>query len=164
MRPYGTNKQLQERRWHALKLLEQGKSVKEVALKMKVSARSVRRWRAERKHPKKKSERPPGKPSYLSRNQINQLERELLKGAYAHGYSEDYWTLDRIGHVIWTLFKVRYVSSGVWRLLDRMGWSCQKIQRLAIQRNDETIVNWNQRVWPRTKKVARVESDLGAGR
>jgi transposase len=155
---------LQERREHALKLLEQGKSVKDVAIKMSVRDRSVSRWRQERKRPKKKSERPPGKPSYLSKNQIQQLERELLKGAYAHGYSEDYWTLDRIGHVIWTLFKVRYVPSGVWRLLDRMGWSCQKIQRLAIQRNDETIVKWNQRVWPRIKKVARVESDLSAGR
>jgi transposase len=164
MRPYGTSKQLQERREHALKLLEQGKSVKDVAINMSVRDRSVRRWRQERKRPKKKSERPPGKPSYLSKNQIQQLERELLKGAYAHGYSEDYWTLDRIGHVIWTLFKVRYVPSGVWRLLDRMGWSCQKIQRLAIQRNDETIVKWNQRVWPRIKKVARVESDLSAGR
>lgn len=152
MRPYGTNKQLQERRGHARKLLEQGKSVQDVASKMNVSARSVRRWQEERKHSKQKSERSPGKPSYLSRNQINQLERELLKGAYAHGYSEDYWTLDRIGHVIWILFQVRYVASGVWRLLDRMGWSCQKIQRLAIQRNDETIVNWNQRVWPRIKK------------
>jgi transposase len=152
MRPYGTNKQLQERRENALKLLEQGKSVKEVALKMKVSDHSVRRWRQEQKQPKKKSERPPGKPSYLSKKQVKQLERELLKGAYAHGYSEDYWTLDRIGHVIWTLFKVRYVSSGVWRLLDRMGWSCQKIQRVAIQHNDERIVNWNQRVWPRIKK------------
>ena len=164
MRPYGTSKQLQERREHALKLLEQGKSVKDVAIKMSVRDRSVSRWRQERKRPKKKSERLPGKPSYLSKNQIQQLERELLKGAYAHGYSEDYWTLDRIGHVIWTLFKVRYVPSGVWRLLDRMGWSCQKIQRLAIQRNDETIVKWNQRVWPRIKKVARVESDLSAGR
>lgn len=149
---------------HTPKLLEQGKSVKDVAIKMRVRDRSIRRWCQERKRLKKKSGRPPGKPSYLSKNQIQQLERELLKGAYAHGYSEDYWTLDRIGHVIWTLFKVRYVPSGVWRLLDRMGWSCQKIQRLAIQLNDETIVNWNQRVWPRIKKVARVESDLSAGR
>ena len=82
-----------------------------------------------------------GKPAYLSDEQIKQLEQELLRGAYAHGYSEDYWTLDRIGHVVWTSFKVRYVPSGVWRLLDRIGWSCQKIQRLAIQRNDEAIVS-----------------------
>jgi hypothetical protein len=35
-----------------------------------------------------------------------------------------------------------------------MGWSCQKVQRLAIQRDDEAIVSWNRRVWPRIKKVA----------
>ena len=81
MRSYGTNKQLQERRReNALKLLDHGKSVKEVAVKMSVSEHSVRRWRQERKRPKKKSGRPPGKPSYLSKNQIKQVDRELLKG------------------------------------------------------------------------------------
>lgn len=152
MRPYGTSKQLQGRREQALKLLNQGKSVEEIAARMKVTVRSVYRWQQEQKQPKRKSERPPGKPAYLTKDQIKKLEQELLKGAYAHGYSEDYWTLDRIGHVIWELFKVRYTPSGVWRLLDGMGWSCQKVQRLAIQRNDETIRNWKRWVWPQIKK------------
>ncbi len=152
MRPYGTNKQLQERREQALKLLNQGKSVEEIAARMKVTVRSVYRWQQEQKQPKRKSERPPGKPAYLTKDQIKKLEQELLKGAYAHGYSEDYWTLDRIGHVIWELFKVRYTPSGVWRLLDGMDWSCQKVQRLAIQRNDEAIKNWKRWVWPQIKK------------
>jgi transposase len=86
--------------------------------------------------------------------QLKELEKELLRGAYAHGYSEDYWTLERVGHVIWTLFKVRYETSGVWRLLTRMGWSSQKVQRLAIQRDEEAVANWKSRVWPRIKKVA----------
>lgn len=154
MRPYGTSEQLEKRRKHALKLLRQGEAVKVVAAQMGVSEQSVRRWRREQKHPKKKSERPPGRPSYLTKAQVKQLERELLRGAYAHGYSEDYWTLDRIGHVIWTLFKVRYEQSGVWRLLTRMGWSSQKVQRLAIQRDDEAIVSWKRHVWPGIKKVA----------
>jgi transposase len=54
--------------------------------------------------------------------------------------------------VIWDLFKIRYTASGVWRLLDGMGWSCQKVQRLAIQRNDEAIKNWKRWVWPKIKK------------
>lgn len=152
MRPYGTSKQLQERRDQALKLINQGKSVEEIAARMKVTVRSVYRWQQEQKQPKRKSERPPGKPAYLTKDQIKKLEQELLKGAYAHGYSEDYWTLDRIGHMIWDLFKVRYTLSGVWRLLDGMGWSCQKVQRLAIQRNDEAIRNWKRWVWPQIKK------------
>ena len=154
MRPYGTSDQLKKRRADAMDLLKQGRPVKEVAAEAGVDPQSVRRWRREQKHPRKKSERPQGRPGYLTKEQVKQLEKELLRGAYAHGYSEDYWTLDRIGHVIWTLFKVRYVQSGVWRLMQRIGWSSQKVQRLAIQRDDEAIVNWNRRVWPRIKKVA----------
>jgi transposase len=154
MRSYGTSEQLGKRRRHALELLKQGKTVREVAAQVGVNPQSVRRWRREQKHLKKKSERPPGRPSYLTKAQIKQLEKELLRGAYAHGYSEDYWTLDRVGHVIWSLFKVRYEQSGVWRLLTRMGWSSQKVQRLAIQRDDDAIVSWKGRVWPRIKKVA----------
>ncbi len=152
MRPNGTSQQLQKRRQQALGLLKEGKSAEEVAERMKVTVRSVYRWQQKQKQPKPKSERPPGRPAYLTKEQIKQLERELLKGAYAHGYSEDYWTLDRVGRVIWDLFQVRYTPSGVWRLLNSMGWSCQKAQRLASQRDDEKIRHWKRWVWPKIKK------------
>lgn len=164
MRPYGTSTQLQKRRREAQELLEQGHTVEQVAKQVGVTARSIYRWRQEEKHPKKKSERQPGKAAFLSKDQAKRLERELSRGAYAHGYVEDYWTLDRIGRVIWELFKVRYTSSGVWRLMSRMGWSCQRVQRLAIQRKDEAIVSWTRHVWPRIKKVAEVERDTGVNR
>ncbi len=164
MRPNGTGEQLSKRRQQALDLLKCGVSVKEIAAKLKVTERSVRRWRQERQSPKKKSIRSPGQTCYLTEKQRQKLEKELLQGAYAHGYSEDYWTLDRVGHMIWELFQVRYTPSGVWRLLDRMGWSCQKVQRIAIQRDDEAVVHWQQRVWPRIKKVAHVEGNAGVNR
>jgi len=154
MRPYGTSEQLKKRREEAQQLLKGGVSVDAVAAQMGVNPQSVRRWRREQKHPKEKSERAPGRAAYLTEKQIKKLEKELLRGAYAHGYSEDYWTLDRIGHVIWTLFGVRYEPSGVWRLMTRIGWSSQKVQRLAIQRDDAEIANWKRWVWPRIKKVA----------
>ena len=154
MRPPGTPEQLAKRRQQALDLLESGKAIKEIARQLGTTERSVRRWRQEVKHPKKKkSKRGSGKEAYLSIQQIKKLERELLKGAYAHGYAEDYWTLDRIGHVIWELFQVRYVPSGVWRLLTRMGWSNQRVQRLAIQRNEDVIANWKVHQLPRIKKT-----------
>lgn len=164
MRPNGTSEQLSKRRQRALELIQQGKSLKEAAAKIKVSERSVRRWRQERKQRRKKSERSPGQPAYLLKEQIKHLEQELLRGAYAHGYCEDYWTLDRVGHVIWMLFKVRYTPSGIWRVLDRMNWSCQKVQRLALQHNDEAIASWHHHVWPRIKKVAHPRSDPGTRR
>lgn len=154
MRPYGTGKQLAKRRVRGLKLLAQGKSPQDVSELLGVKERTVRRWRQEARSPKKQIERPPGRPARLTSDQILQLEQELSRGAYAHGYAEDYWTLERIGHLIWELFRVRYVPSGVWHIMDRIGWSSQKVQRLAIQRDEEAIVSWKRRVWPRIKKVA----------
>jgi transposase len=145
---------LAEKRKLALKLLDEGKPAGEVALLVGVTIRSVFRWREQRDHPPRKSERSPGRPTKLTGEQLQKLEQELLRGAYAHGYAEDYWTLERIGHVIWELFGIRYVPSGVWHVMDRMGWSSQKPQRLAIQRDEEKIVSWKRRVWPRIKKVA----------
>ena len=149
------NKQyIDVRRKRALDLLEQGKPAREVAEIIGVTIRSVYRWQQHKKSPPKKAERDPGRPSRLTKEQIQQLEQELLRGAYAHGYAEDYWTLERIGHVIWELFGIRYVPSGVWHVMDRMGWSSQKVQRLAIQRDEEAIVSWKRRIWPGITKVA----------
>lgn len=88
----------------------------------------------------------------LLRIKSKKLEKALDQGAYAFGYSGDYWTLDRITQIIWQLFKVRYHPSGVWHILDRMGWSNQRPQRLPLHRNDETIAVWKIEVSPEVKK------------
>jgi transposase len=112
MRPKGTSETLNTRRARALEELEEGKSVSVLAKAYGVGERSVRRWRQEARQPRKKSERGPGQPPKLSPEQMKALEKELERGAYAHGYVEDYWTLERIGHVIWELYGVRRVLCG----------------------------------------------------
>jgi len=155
MRPYGTSKQLAKRRKRALELLESGKRVKEVAQIIGVTERSVRYWQKEAHDPKDKTGvRPPGHPSRLSDEQLQELEKELLKGAYAQGYAEDYWTLDRIARLIWDKFKVRYHPVSVWYLMRRMGWSNQRPQRQALQRDELAIKRWKRNTWPRIKKEA----------
>lgn len=155
MRPYGTSQQRAAVRQRAFALLAQGVDSAEVAQRVGVTERSVRRWQQQARQPKrKKAKRGPGRPSFVSSKQLRQLEKALDQGAYAHGYAEDYWTVDRIGHVIWELFGVRYESSGVWRLLQRMGWSSQKPQRQPLERDDKAIEHWKRYVWPRIKKVA----------
>jgi len=155
MRPYGKSEQLAKRRTRALKLLESGKLVKEVAKTIGVTERSIRYWQEEARNPKDRSNiRPPGHPSHLTAEQLKALEKELLKGAYEQGYAEDYWTLDRIARLIWEKFQVRYHPSSVWHIMKRMGWSNQRPQRQALQRDDEKIRRWKRYVWPRIKKVA----------
>ena len=155
MRPFGKSGQLEKRRTQALQLLESGKRVKEVAGIIGVTERSIRYWQAEARNPKDRSNiRPPGHPSHLTAEQLKALEKELSKGAYEQGYAEDYWTLDRIARLIWDKFQVRYHPSSVWHIMKRIGWSNQRPQRQALQRNNEKIRRWKQYVWPRIKKVA----------
>jgi len=82
------------------------------------------------------------------------LEQALKRGACAYGHAEDYWTLERIAQLIWQLFQVRYQPSGVWYVLERLEWSCQKPQRRTFARDDEAIAHWKRYVWPQIKKVA----------
>ena len=84
------------------------------------------------------------------------LEKALDKGAYAFGYAGDYWTLDRTAQVLWQLFGVRYETSAVWHVMQRMGWSNQRPQRRPLHRNEEAIEQWKKEELPRIKKVSPV--------
>ncbi len=157
MRPFGTSQQLARRRRRALSLLRHGRQPPGVAQQVGVTAQSVRRWLRDAKRSKRKPRRQgraPGRRGRLSTAQQRRLLRALTRGAFAYGYAEDYWTLDRITHLIWVLFRVRYRASGVWYLLQRLGWSCQKPQRRSLARDDEAIAHWKHYIWPHIKKVA----------
>ncbi len=155
MRPFGTTQQLARRRRRALRLLRQGKDPKYVAQKVGTTERSVRRWQQRAQAPKTQApRRRPGRPARLVPAQVKYLIEILKQGALAQGYIEDYWTLGRIAHLIWQLFAVRYKPSGVWRLLQRIGWSCQKPQRRSFGGNKAAIARWRRSTWYRIKKVA----------
>jgi len=154
MRRKGTDAQLAVIRQRGLALLEQGKKTREVAELLNVTMRAVQRWKYEAKRPRKKAARPPGRPRKLSAKQVQRLEKALDRGAYEFGYAEDYWTLDRIAHVIWELLEVRYSTSAVWHVMQRMGWSSQRPQRVPLQRDDEAIERWKEEELPRIKKVS----------
>jgi len=155
MRPFGTSQQLARRRQRARDLLRRGQSPAQVAKRVGATERSVRRWRQESKHSQHKScGRGPGHPCCLNSSQLRRLFRALERGAFHYGYAEDYWTLDRIAHLIWDLFEVRYRSHSVWYLLRRLDWSCQKPQRRALHRDEQAIKHWKHYLWPHIKKVA----------
>ena len=114
MRPLGTSEQLLRRREHALDLLKRGQRVTAIAKRLGTTPQSVCRWRREAQRPKRKQPALHlGRPSQLSASQLRALLVALKRGAFAHGYTEEYWTLERIGQLIWELFQVRYRSSSV---------------------------------------------------
>ena len=96
----------------------------------------------------------PGPTPKLSAKQRQQLVALLLKGAEAHGYRTGLWTLARVAEVIQKRFGVTYDISGVWHVLHKLGWSCQKPERRARERDEAAIAQWRRRDWPRIKKSA----------
>jgi transposase len=49
-------------------------------------------------------------------------------------------------------FGVRYHPGHVWKVLTALGWSCQKPERRAIERDEAAIARWKYTEWPRIKK------------
>jgi len=128
----------------------------DVARKVGVDRRSVRRWRAsfEQEGSQGLAARPaPGRPAKLDPQQKNQLTQDLLKGARAWGWPTDVWTCPRVAKLIKKRFKVRYHVDHVGRLLRGLGWSPQKPTRRARERDEAAIANWVKTDWPRVKKT-----------
>ena len=124
----------------------------------------MQRWARDARDGVTRERRRPGPKPRLKERQLQRLARQLKRGARAHGYAEDYWTLDRIAHANWILFGIRFHPSGVWYVMQRMGWSNQKPTRQALERDDKAIEDWIETDWPRIKKVAAVGRDAGVRR
>lgn len=136
-------------------MLAKGKSSREVAELVGASMSSVKRWKAAWKKGGLEAiaAKPhPGRTPRLSSAQLRQLERILLRGPIAAGYSTDLWTCPRVARVIAKRFGVKYHDAHVWKLLGKLGWSCQQPERRARERDEAAIRRWRERDWPRIKK------------
>jgi transposase len=70
----------------------------------------------------------------------------------ANGFDTDLWTLERVAVVITQLTGVRHHPGYVWVILrHRLGWSLQRPERRASERDEEAIQRWVQQEWPRIK-------------
>lgn len=162
MRTPGKPEQLECQRLQAHALLEAGVRPSEVARRLGVSPAAVSRWKkmslqAGRESLKAKPH--PGPRPKLTVAQRRELEVLLLQGPLAHGYMTDLWTLKRIAEMIEKHFAVHYAPSGVWHVLRGLGWSCQKPEGRARERDEEAIARWRQQDWPRIKKSSTKRPD-----
>ena len=158
MRPRGSPEFLEERRRRAVELLDQGLSLHEVARRVGCNASSVLRWRDARKAGGESAlcaKPASGRPPKLTGKQRDQLVKLLTKGALAYGYRTDLWTTQRIAAVIENELGVKYHRNHVSKLLHQLGWSHQKPESRAVERDEDDIERWKRKVWPRVKKTPR---------
>jgi transposase len=155
MRPSGSPQILQRRREQAMRLLQSGLQPVDVARRLGVDRRSVRRWKAAFRKAGSKgiaSRHNTGRPARLTAQQRQRLRVVLLGGAREAGFPTDLWTCRRVGCLIRSEFGVGYHVGHVWRLLRSLGFSAQKPQRRAVERDEKRVRNWVSRQWPRIKK------------
>ena len=142
MRPRGSAKALEQRRRRAMHLLAQGHPPVEVAHRVGVDRRSVRRWHTAyraRGEAGIRARPAPGAPAKLSAQQKLALEQALYAGAEACGFPTDWWTCPRVAAWIQAQFGVRYHVDHIGRLLHALGWTPQKPQRRARERDEAQI-------------------------
>ena len=167
MRPSGSPTQLEKRRRRAIQLLEKGMNLSAVALQVGSSVSSVFRWQqAFQKEGEEglNSRASPGRPARLSKQEKKRLVSLLLKGPLAFGYGTDLWTTRRVAELIHKSFGIHYHPNHLWRLLMGLGWSCQRPERRARERNEEEIERWKKKRWPVIKKSHRTWSPSGLSR
>jgi len=155
MRPHGSPQDLEQRRHRAISLLQEGYQPVDVASMLGVDRRSVRRWRsAHRKRGEKgiSARQASGRPPKLNSKDLRKLERALLKGSEKAGFPTDLWTCPRVAQLIQSLFGIRYHVDHIGRILHDLGWTPQKPERRAIERNEARIKEWIKGDWPRIKK------------
>jgi transposase len=153
-----TREQLAERRAEAVRLLEAGKMKQiEIARYLGVTEAAVSKWKrqlAEAGPQALQLRKATGRPPKLDAQARQMLVKKLEEGAVAAGFPTEQWTQARVKQVIEREFGVIYHQNTISRLLDDLGWSVQKPDPRAIERDEDLIRAWLSRDWPRIKKGA----------
>jgi transposase len=94
----------------------------------------------------------PGRPARLDEQQLQALGRMLMDKPTDHGFGTELWTLKRIGVLIESQYGVKFGQTQIWRILGGLGFSVQKPERRAIERDDDAVQTWKRKTWPGLKK------------
>jgi transposase len=144
-----------KKRLRAGRMLQKGKGCAEVALAVGVARQTVYTWKAlfdEGGIDALRAVPARGRPAQLEQAQLEQVGKALLQSPTSHGFGTELWTIKRVGTLIERMHGVRFSQAHVWRILDGLGFSPQKPEKRAIERNEDAVRSWKRRTWPALKK------------
>ncbi|MGW7528855.1 IS630 family transposase [Streptomyces sp. NPDC054783] len=133
-----------------------------IAHDLRVSVRSVQRWRRAwtQDGPRALAFRGPASLPLLSDELFAVLEEELAKGPVAHGWPDQTWTLSRIKTLIGRRFHKSCTVQGIAALLKRHGWSCQVPARRAVESDEAAAQLGEGDLAPGGRTVAALDAWL----
>lgn len=144
------------RRLRAWELHEEGWSQQAIADALGATPGAVSQWMRRAREgggPEAlRKRKAPGGQSRLTEAQQRQVLEWLKQGAKAHGFRGELWTRKRVAVLIERKLGIRYHPGHVSKLLAAWGWSPQKPEKRASQRDEAAIEQWRTEQWPAIKK------------
>ncbi|ULH17318.1 IS630 family transposase (plasmid) [Deinococcus sp. KNUC1210] len=145
-----TRSQLEERRLDALPLLDDpALSTSALAEQFGVQASTVRTWRRRSRLQGCLDARPiTGRPSQLSDEYVAELIDIIRAGPDPQRFPDQRWNARRVRELIGLTCGIWYTPDWVGKLLRRWGFSWQKSEKRAVERDEARIERWVEEQLP----------------
>lgn len=143
-------------RLKAGKLFQKGILQAEVARRLKATPAAVNYWHNSWKDRGGRGLRSKGHPGFeskLTEEKRLLFKRAILKGPLAHGYQTDLWTLPKLTVVMKKVTGVSFSEVWTWHVVRTLGFTPQKPQVVAKERDTKAITEWKERRLPGLKKM-----------
>lgn len=150
------HKALERRRMAAGRMFGRGMSQYRVAKRFKVSTAAANQWHKSwiaKGEDGLVSKGDPGFASAYTKEKKDNLKSLILKGPKKCGYDTDFWTVQRIAYAASKKLGIKLHITQTWRTIISLGFSCQKPERRAKERNERAIREWRIGIFQRLKKM-----------
>jgi transposase len=153
-----SHKEREKVRLQAGKLFKKGVPQAEIARRFKATPAAVSYWHAKWK--KKgilglKSKGPTGFASELTQENKILFKKAIIKGPLQYGYETDLWTLPKLSAVLRKVTGFRCSEVWTWHIVRNLGFTPQKPQIKARERDEKAIAEWKTTTLPGLKKMGR---------
>ena len=149
---------LEHYRYRAIQLHTEGRPINDIAHFFGVHRGSVSRWITIKKRNGKKalqSKKALGPAFKLTSEEMQEMIRLLRENAITHGFETPLWTCKRLQQTIQDHTGKKLHSTNIMRWLKRWGFTNQKPERRAMQRDDEAVKRWLKEEWPKIREHQR---------
>ena len=146
----------EKERLKAGRMFARGVTQAEVARKTGVTPSAVSLWHTAWEQgglESLKSKGQPGFRSQLTPEKRAAFKRAILKGPLVYGYNVNLWTLPRLAAVMKKVTGVRFSEVWTWHIVRELGFTPQKPQVKAAQRDEKAIKAWKETRLPGLKKM-----------
>lgn len=138
------------------RLFQRGISQAEVARRLKATPAAVSYWHRDWKDQGIKglaSKGHTGFASKLTKEKRLLFKRAVLRGPLEYGYQTNLWTLPRLSAVLRRVTGFRCSDVWTWHIVRNLGFTPQKPQIKARERNNTAIAEWKAKTLPDLKKM-----------